>query len=76
MPPSVARELVATSGPKQNPSGRRNSFNWSSTTPAPNADRAALLVEIPDLAVVAREINDQTVADGAAAKGPFPRRAE
>ena len=41
-----------------------------------DADRAAVLVEIPDLTVVAREINDQPVADGAAAKDPFPRRAE
>ena len=33
-----------------------------------NADRAALLVEIPDLTVVAREINDEAVADGSARK--------
>ena len=33
-----------------------------------NADRAALLVEVPDLTVVAREINDEAVADGSARK--------
>ncbi len=35
MPPSVARELVATSGPKVNPCGFRYALSWSRTTPAP-----------------------------------------
>ena len=35
MPPKVARELVATSGPKRKPCGLRKSLSWSRTTPAP-----------------------------------------
>ena len=66
MPPSVARELVATSGPKQKPCGRRKLFRWSSTTPGPTRTVRRSRSRSVICAVVAGEIYHQPVADGPA----------
>ena len=68
MPPSVARELVATSGPKQNPAARRKSIELIQNHACADAHGAIFHIEFPDLPVMPRKINDQPVADRAAAQ--------
>ena len=64
----VARELVATSGPKQNPCGSRKIVELIQHDAGPDADRARFQIQIGDLTIVAREIDDQTLADRSAGK--------
>ena len=66
MPPRVARDEVATSGPNHRPMRAEERVELVEHHAGTDTDGAALEIELADPAVVAGQLDDQALAEGPA----------